>query len=73
MHWLEPLVEVQTATGRVGYGPVTVADVPGLFAAGWIEGGSHALRIGDPLQHPFMARQTRWTFVRCGIIDPLLG
>lgn len=71
MHWLEPLVEVQTATGRVGYGPVTVADVPGLFAAGWIEGGSHALRIGDPLQHPFMARQTRWTFVRCGIIDPL--
>ncbi len=71
MHWLEPLVEVQTATGRVGYGPVTVADVPGLFAAGWIEGGSHALRIGDPLQHPFMVRQTRWTFVRCGIIDPL--
>ena len=48
MHWLEPLVEVQTATGRVGYGPVTVADVPGLFAAGWIEGGGHALRIGDP-------------------------
>jgi formate dehydrogenase iron-sulfur subunit len=71
MHWLEPLVEVQTATGRVGYGPVTVADVPGLFAAGWIEGGSHALRIGDPLQHPFMVRQTRWTFARCGIIDPL--
>ena len=25
MHWLEPLVEVQTTTGRVGYGPVTVA------------------------------------------------
>lgn len=71
MHWLEPLVEVQTVTGRVGYGPVTVADVPGLFAAGWIEGASHALRIGDPLQHPFMVRQTRWTFVRCGIIDPL--
>lgn len=71
MHWLEPLVEVQTTTGRVGYGPVTVADVSGLFAAGWLEGGSHALRIGDPLQHPFMARQTRWTFVRCGIIDPL--
>ena len=73
MHWLEPLVEVQTATDRVGYGPVTVADVPGLFAAGWIEGGSHALRIGDPLQHPFMVRQTRWTFVRCGIIDPERG
>ena len=28
MHWLEPLVEVQTASGRIGYGPVTVSDVP---------------------------------------------
>jgi formate dehydrogenase iron-sulfur subunit len=71
MHWLEPLVEVQTASGRVGYGPVTVADVAGLFEAGWLEGGAHALCIGDPAQHPFMARQTRWTFARCGIIDPV--
>ena len=71
MHWLEPLVEVQTATGRVGYGPVAPGDVPGLFAAGWLEGGAHALRIGDPAQHPFMARQQRWTFARCGIIDPV--
>ena len=71
MHWLEPLVEVQTASGRVGYGPVTVADVAGLFEAGWLEGGAHPLCIGDPAQHPFMARQTRWTFARCGIIDPV--
>jgi formate dehydrogenase iron-sulfur subunit len=68
---LEPLVEVQTASGRVGYGPVAVADVAGLFEAGWLEGGAHALCIGDPAQHPFMARQTRWTFARCGIIDPV--
>ena len=71
MHWLEPLVEVQTASGRIGYGPVTVSDVAGLFAAGWLEGGVHALGIGDPAQHPFLARQTRWTFSRCGIIDPV--
>ena len=31
LFWLEPLVEVVTAQGRVAYGPVTVADVPGLF------------------------------------------
>ena len=27
MLWLEPLVEVETSLGRVGYGPVTPADV----------------------------------------------
>ena len=25
MHWLEPLVEVETPAGRVGYGPVKAA------------------------------------------------
>ena len=30
-YWLEPLVEVASARGRMAYGPVTVADVPGLF------------------------------------------
>jgi formate dehydrogenase iron-sulfur subunit len=71
MHWLEPLVEVATAAGRVGYGPVTIDDLPGLFAAGWLGGAPHALRIGDPEQHEFMRRQTRWTFERCGRVDPL--
>jgi formate dehydrogenase iron-sulfur subunit len=31
MVWLEPLVEVVTDAGRVGFGPMTVGDVPGLF------------------------------------------
>ena len=31
MVWLEPLVEVVTDKGRVGFGPMTLADVPGLF------------------------------------------
>ena len=29
--WLEPLVEVETESGRIAFGPVTPADVPGLF------------------------------------------
>jgi formate dehydrogenase iron-sulfur subunit len=29
--WLETLVEVETAQGRVAYGPVQAADVPGLL------------------------------------------
>jgi formate dehydrogenase iron-sulfur subunit len=71
MHWLEPLVEVQTESGRIGYGPVAASDVPGLFAAGWLSGGAHALHRGDASRHPFLARQTRITFARCGIVDPV--
>ena len=33
MFWLEPLVEIETPEGRTGFGPCTVADVPGLFEA----------------------------------------
>ncbi|AUJ64831.1 formate dehydrogenase [Aestuarium zhoushanense] len=65
MIWLEPLVEVETAEGRVGYGPVTVADVKAIF-----EGDSDKA-LGDVEQIPFFAAQTRLTFARVGKIDPL--
>jgi formate dehydrogenase iron-sulfur subunit len=42
MVWLEPLVEVATDAGRVAFGPMTVADVPGLFA----DLGSHPKALG---------------------------
>ncbi|MFO0934198.1 MAG: NADH-quinone oxidoreductase subunit NuoF [Planctomycetota bacterium] len=71
MLWLEPLVEVETAAGRVGYGPVRAADVPGLLAQGMLTGGTHPLRIGRPEAHPFLARQQRLVFARCGVTDPL--
>ena len=71
MVFLEPLVEVQTAAGRIGYGPVSVDDVPGLFSAGLLEGGEHKLCIGAPEQHAWMAAQQRLTFGRCGVIDPV--
>ncbi|WP_438986202.1 formate dehydrogenase beta subunit [Marivivens donghaensis] len=65
MIWLEPLVEVETAEGRVGYGPVTVSDVKAIF-----EGDSDKA-LGDVEQIPFFAAQTRLTFARVGKIDPL--
>lgn len=68
MIWLEPLVEVETKAGRTGFGPVTVADVPGLFDA---EFGEHELALGAVEEIPFFKRQTRLTFARCGLIDPL--
>ena len=46
MLWLEPLVEVETATGRIAYGPVAERDVDGLFDAGFLQGKPHALSHG---------------------------
>ena len=65
------MVEVATAAGRVAYGPVTAKDVPSLFDAGFATGGAHALSLGDPEKIPFFAKQTRLTFARCGITDPV--
>ncbi len=71
MFWLEPLVEVETPKGRVAYGPVTVDAVPGLFDAGLLEGKSHALSLGPTEEIPYLKKQERLTFARCGIVDPL--
>ena len=68
--WLEPMVEVGTPEGRIAYGPVKLADVEALLDAGLTQGGDHALRLGDPEKIPFLARQQRLTFHRCGVIDP---
>ena len=66
LYWLEPLIEVETPQGRVGYGPLESGDIASLLA-----GGAHAKSIGVVEQHPWLKRQTRVTFARCGIVDPL--
>ncbi|WP_374477250.1 formate dehydrogenase subunit gamma [Zoogloea sp.] len=71
LYWLEPLVEVETPAGRLAYGPVTVADVPALFDAGFHTGGMHRLGHGLTEHIPFLAGQERLTFRRVGIIRPL--
>ncbi|MDE2305760.1 MAG: NADH-quinone oxidoreductase subunit NuoF [Gammaproteobacteria bacterium] len=71
MLWLEPLVEVETARGRVAYGPVHAADVAGLFDAGFTEGAAHRLGLGPTAEIPFFKAQQRLTFARVGLIDPL--
>ena len=67
LHWLEPLIEVETPEGRVGYGPL----VPGDIDATLLQGGAHAKCIGVVDDHPWLKRQTRVTFARCGNVDPL--
>jgi len=69
-YWLEPMVEVDMASGRLAYGPVTAADVPGLFSANFLKGGKHALLLGPAESLPWFAGQQRLTFERVGIVDP---
>ncbi|UCI26151.1 formate dehydrogenase beta subunit [Mesorhizobium sp. B2-8-5] len=70
-YFLEPMVEVATAEGRVAYGPVKPSDVKSLFDSGFLKGGHHKRWLGSPDKIPFFAKQTRLTFARCGINDPL--
>lgn len=70
-YFLEPMVEVATANGRVAYGPVKPSDVKSLFDSGFLTGGPHKRWLGAPDKIPFLAKQTRLTFARCGVIDPL--
>ncbi|MGI4880424.1 MAG: NADH-ubiquinone oxidoreductase-F iron-sulfur binding region domain-containing protein, partial [Janthinobacterium lividum] len=62
---IEPLVEVETDGGRIGYGPVGPGDVDAILD------DRHANRLGDVGALPFFATQQRFTFARCGITDPL--
>ncbi|OWY28736.1 formate dehydrogenase beta subunit [Herbaspirillum robiniae] len=71
MFWLEPLVEVATGAGRVAYGPVDAGDVPGLFDAGFLGGGAHALAQGPTEEIAYLKKQERLTFARVGVTDPL--
>ncbi len=70
LFWLEPMLEVETPAGRIAYGPVRASDVPSLFEAGLLGGMPHPLCLGRPEEIPFLKRQTRLTFARCGVIDP---
>ncbi|OJS98039.1 formate dehydrogenase beta subunit [Marinobacter nauticus] len=72
LFWLEPLVEVETGAGRIGYGPVESDDVEGLVAAGLFDGKSdHSLFLGPVEEIPYLKRQHRLTFGRIGVTDPL--
>lgn len=64
MIWLEPLVEIEAGGQRLAYGPISTKDVAAL-----LDGTLDTL--GPVEDIPFFARQTRLTFARCGVIDPL--
>jgi formate dehydrogenase iron-sulfur subunit len=71
LFWLEPVVEVETPAGRMGYGPVSAEDVGSLFECGFLSGGAHPKGLGSVEDIPHLKRQQRLVFARCGLTDPL--
>jgi formate dehydrogenase iron-sulfur subunit len=71
LFWIEPMVEVETAKGRVAYAPVKAGDVVSLFDADFIHGGEHRLYLGLTEHIPYLKNQQRLTFARVGITDPV--
>jgi formate dehydrogenase iron-sulfur subunit len=69
LYWLEPMIEVATSKGRVAFGPVTAADAASVLEA-MTSDSAHPLRLGFTDEIPWLKRQTRLTFARCGVIDP---
>ena len=69
LFWLEPMVEAEMPGGRIAFGPVTPRDAASLVATKFAS--SNPLCLGRPEDIPFLKRQTRITFARCGIVDPL--
>ncbi len=67
MVWLEPMAEVVTDAGRMAFGPLTLSDVPALFD----NLAAHPKALGLTEELPWMKAQTRLTFARVGVIDPL--
>jgi formate dehydrogenase iron-sulfur subunit len=67
----EPMVEVATSGGRIAYGPVAAADVASMFDANFLDGLEHRLRLGVAEEIPWLKSQTRLTFARAGVTDPV--
>ncbi|WP_244846995.1 NADH-quinone oxidoreductase subunit NuoF [Caballeronia sp. SL2Y3] len=69
--YLEPLVEVETAQGRIGYANVEEDEIAALFDAGFHGGGAHETNVGIVDEIPYLKKQQRLTFARIGITDPV--
>ncbi|MDH0289490.1 NADH-quinone oxidoreductase subunit NuoF [Pseudomonas sp. GD04087] len=71
LYWLEPLVEVDSDEGRLGFGPLAATDVPALFDALADDPARHPLALGLVEQIAYLKTQQRLLFARAGITRPL--
>lgn len=70
LYWLEPLLEVATAAGRIGFGPLDAGQAGRLCAAG-APAADHPHCLGLVEELPALRAQRRLTMARVGVIEPL--
>ncbi len=68
MLWAEPLVEVATEAGRVGYANVEPTEAADLMAGNLDAAPGRLLGLVE--DHPWLASQHRVTFARVGVVNP---
>ncbi len=71
LFWLEPMIEVETPQGRFAYGPIAPGDAASLFEADFLSARPHPKALGLVDDIPYLKRQQRLIFSRCGVVDPL--
>ena len=71
LYWLEPLVELATTAGRIGFGPVGVGDAGDIVRTVSTGDHRHPKSLGLVEEIPFLREQQRLIFSRCGVTDPL--
>ena len=69
--FLEPLVEIETADGRIGFANLTAAEAAALFTGPALPDAAHPRCLGRVDALPWLAQQTRLTFAHIGLDDPL--
>lgn len=69
--WLEPLVEIDTPDGRVGFSCVRLGDVDELARNVINHEAPHLLDVGLVDHINYFKKQSRHIFAKAGVIDPL--
>jgi len=71
LFFLEPLIEVERDGIRHAFGPIRPDEVGELFATDFLGVNAHPKALGPTEEIDWLKRQTRLTFARCGIVNPL--
>ncbi len=70
LYWLDPLLEVETASDRVAFGPITPADLDTLLTPDGKPNTQHPRHLGNVEDLDALKRQNRLTFERLGRTRP---
>ena len=71
LFYLEPLLEVDINEKRIGFGPVTPADIDSILSALGTDPSIHPLHLGIVDDIDYLSHQQRITFARAGLGDPI--